>query len=508
VTVTKRQLRKKSPEGRPATGSIEIRPFKSGADASFWLHLTVRGERRSRRLGRASEGWTPVLAEAERKRVVDEIAAGVYREPVPELPLEERDPTFHVWASRWLELRAGEIEKKTYEQYEYLLRRQLLPYFHARRLTRISYRVVDEYKRRKIDEMRRIQAASAAGVTLRHADGRRTQLGPKTINHAIDLLSTILGAAVRDEEIELKVNPADDPRLRVKIPKKTARDFLEADEVLSLLVAGEVVDNPVKPETAVAAAEVRRLRDVEHLTWTEIGERMGRSQSGAIWLYSRHAVRCPSPSRALIAILAASGVRNTEACELRWSDLDFTHGKINVGRSKTRRGVREIDMIPWLREELLSFRAAIETPDLAAPVFASHRGSPRTKDSLNRNVIRPVVKAGNAAREERGLPPLPVAVTAHTFRRTFVTLMLEAGAPLTYVQDQVGHEDTKTTQEIYARVLRRQQRAHVGAAFDELMCGARELAFRAEHDAARVERGRGLLMESPFDASPEDRELE
>jgi integrase len=36
-----------------------------------------------------------------------------------------------------------------------------------------------------------------------------------------------------------------------------------------------------------------------------------------------------------------------------------------------------------------------------------------------------------------------------------VTLMLEAGAPFTYVQDQVGHEDTKTTQEIYARVLRR-----------------------------------------------------
>ena len=81
---------------------------------------------------------------------------------------------------------------------------------------------------------------------------------------------------------------------------------------------------------------------------------------------------------------------------------------------------------------------------------------------------------------------------------------LEAGAPLTYVQDQVGHEDTKTTQEIYARVLRRQQRAHVGAAFNELMCGARELAFRAEHEAARTKgQSRDLLMASPFDPSPE-----
>jgi integrase len=85
-------------------------------------------------------------------------------------------------------------------------------------------------------------------------------------------------------------------------------------------------------------------------------------------------------------------------------------------------------------------------------------------------------------RADQGLPPLPVAVTAHTFRRTFVTLMLEAGAPLTYVQDQVGHEDTKTTQEIYARVLRRQQRAKIGAAFNELMYGARTgVPRRARH---------------------------
>jgi integrase len=201
-----------------------------------------------------------------------------------------------------------------------------------------------------------------------------------------------------------------------------------------------------------------------------------------IWLHRRRAVRGPSPSRAVIALLSASGVRNTEACDLWWSDLDFTHGRINVTRSKTKRGVREIDMIPWLREELRAYRAAVGTPDFDAPVFPTRDGAHRTKDNLNRNVIAPVVGAANDARRERGMPPLPVAVTAHTFRRTYVTLMLEAGAPLTYVQDQVGHEDTKTTREIYARVLRRPQRAHVGAAFNELMYGAPELAFRTEEE--------------------------
>jgi Phage integrase, N-terminal SAM-like domain len=219
--------------GRPVSGSVNVRPFKNGVDASFWLRVTVDGRRQSRRLGRASEGWTPVLAEAERRRVIAEIEAGIYREPIAELPLEERDPTFHVWASRWLGMRSAEIEPKTFEQYEYLLRCQLLPTLHAYRLTQITYRVVDEFKKRKIDEMRRIQSASKAGVTLRHANGRPMRLSPKTINHAIDLLSAILGAATRYEEIEVSVNPADDRRLRVKLPKRSARDFLEADEVLT-----------------------------------------------------------------------------------------------------------------------------------------------------------------------------------------------------------------------------------------------------------------------------------
>ena len=50
---------KKAGRGRRPIGTIEIRPFKNGTDASFWLKLTVNGQRRSRRLGLASEGWNP-----------------------------------------------------------------------------------------------------------------------------------------------------------------------------------------------------------------------------------------------------------------------------------------------------------------------------------------------------------------------------------------------------------------------------------------------------------------
>jgi site-specific recombinase XerD len=50
--------------------------------------------------------------------------------------------------------------------------------------------------------------------------------------------------------------------------------------------------------------------------------------------------------------------------------------------------------------------------------------------------------------------------------------MLEAGAPLPYVVDQVGHADSETTLEIYAQVQKRVSRKNVHAAFDELVNGA------------------------------------
>jgi site-specific recombinase XerD len=50
--------------------------------------------------------------------------------------------------------------------------------------------------------------------------------------------------------------------------------------------------------------------------------------------------------------------------------------------------------------------------------------------------------------------------------------MLEAGVPLRYVMDQVGHADSKTTPEIYAQVQKRISHKNLHAAFDRLPTGA------------------------------------
>jgi len=86
-------------------------------------------------------------------------------------------------------------------------------------------------------------------------------------------------------------------------------------------------------------------------------------------------------------------------------------------------------------------------------------------------VIGPVQRAAQTLRAERGLPPLPATLSAHVFRRTYATLMAEAGAPARYVQKQLGHGSARLTLQVYTRVSDTQARQALGRAFDKLMTG-------------------------------------
>jgi hypothetical protein len=70
-------------------------------------------------------------------------------------------------------------------------------------------------------------------------------------------------------------------------------------------------------------------------------------------------------------------------------------------------------------------------------------------------------------------------VTAHTLRRTYISMMFAAGAEIPYIMAQVGHGDSKVTLEIYAQVLKRRDRDRIGRAFDLLLVDGESVEPRA-----------------------------
>ena len=86
-----------------------------------------------------------------------------------------------------------------------------------------------------------------------------------------------------------------------------------------------------------------------------------------------------------------------------------------------------------------------------------------------------MVRKTNEMREQRERSPLP-PISPHALRRTYISLLIEAGAPLPYVMQQVGHEDSRTTLEVYAQVQQRVSRKQVQQVFDDLLATAGESA--------------------------------
>ena len=441
--------------GRPRAGEVKKNWRKGDQQWSFALRVWWQGERVWVPLGLEADGWNDYRAKLELENVMREVEAGVWRPPVPPpLDLSDRDPIFHEFATFWLEEKEADLDRSTYADYLNLLSNHLLPAFHDKRLSEIDYEAIKAYRTARLREGARRKRASEPGAPLRDRRGRPLRpFGSRQVNASIRLLAQILDRGVRSQLFALAHHPARDRDLKVKREKPIYRRYLEADELLDVLDAALAIDQRSSPETLALAEAVRHLREIERLPWKRIAARIGRAESTAIWL-SRQRVDGRRGRRAAVAAFALSGLRSQEVAWLRVRHLDFTHGRIVIADGKTHGSVREVHMSPFLREELLLHVAELEHAGPDDLLFPTKRGTPRSRQNLNRRVLAPAVTRAATARAARGESVLPPAITPHTLRRTFVTLSAQAGRSASWVQAQIGHADMTTMQRYYMQASR------------------------------------------------------
>jgi len=161
--------------------------------------------------------------------------------------------------------------------------------------------------------------------------------------------------------------------------------------------------------------------------------------------------------RAILELFYACGLRVSELCGLRLSDLDLRVGYVRcMGKGRRERVVpvgrkaREAleAYLEHLRPKLLdkgfrSGRWSLPLPKSVAatlPLFLSRTGGPMERGAVWRLVRREALRRG-----------IPGRVSPHTLRHSFATHLLEGGADLRVVQELLGHVSINTT-EIYTHV--------------------------------------------------------
>ena len=128
-----------------------------------------------------------------------------------------------------------------------------------------------------------------------------------------------------------------------------------------------------------------------------------------------------------------------------------------MGDAKTEAGIRLVDILPALHDELTSHRHArggAGQTDLVVPTSTGRR---RDKDNARERVIRPVVAHANELLAQRRQTALPEGVSAHKLRHTFASILYVRGEDPPYVMAQLGHTDAGFTLRVYAHAMRRDE---------------------------------------------------
>lgn len=334
------------------------------------------------------------------------------------IPVAAETWTVEDYLTYWLEHVVKPRRPKTYQGYEGIVRRYLVPELGRRKLHRLSAPEVKMMMTRVASTCRCCadgdDAARDAPICCAKGDCCGRTLSPRTVQFVHAVLRNALQNAVREEVIPRNVAKL----VQVPSPQYRINRGLSFEQAQHLLTA----------------AKADRLH-------------------------------------ALYVLALYYGMRRAELLGLRWVDLDFETGSLEIVQTlqrvdgalrflppKTATSARTIPLIPVVADALRQHRAGQNRERLAAGlgwtdsglVFTSTVGTPLEPDNLRRSWY-PLRKRIEAE-----------GTRFHDLRHSCVTMLLALGVPPHIVQEIVGHADMSVTMGIYAHVSLDDKRAALG----------------------------------------------
>jgi integrase len=386
------------------------------------------GERHWETVGTNKKEADELLAQ----RLID-IGKGRYITP------KDRKIAFKEFAEKWLEGRGGKIRPSTIAQYDDHVRKHLLPFFGAVKVSEINVALVEAYSAKKQKDMveigrRKAELIQQANALVQETFARndvaesrdalnrdarlhaarlraelgaltRQEIGIVTINKTLTTLGTILKYAVRDHLLD------SNPVTLMDRPKKRAQEYSGENEEMEIFT----------PE------QIRAL--------------LAGSDDG---LY-----------RTLFTAAIMTGMREGELFGLQWGDIDWNSCQILVRRTltrtklgwkffepKTKKSRRRIDVDPTVLLDLKKWKLRLAKSEPEDLVFPSFSGEPLHRSTLYKQGYLPAIRRSGVPR-----------IHFRNLRHTYASLLIAQGEQPKYIQDQMGHSSIKVTFDIYGHLM-------------------------------------------------------
>ena len=147
--------------------------------------------------------------------------------------------------------------------------------------------------------------------------------------------------------------------------------------------------------------------------------------------------------RSMLETLYSTGMRRMEIANLKLNDVDMDRGMVMIQEGKGAKD-RYIPIgdraLFWLDKYLTDQRPYLREAEQHQTVYLSFTGKPISPGDVARRVSKYIEAAG-----------LGKSGSCHLLRHSMATAMLENGADVRFIQEQLGHSSLSSTQ-IYTKV--------------------------------------------------------